>query len=161
MTEDFDSLYREHASGVYKYLLSLTRNEQIAEELTAETFYRAMYSLKNYNGTCKFSVWLCQIAKHIWYQELDKKKKYDGNPLTEHLHATCKSPEEQALFRFDKIELYRAIRQLNTAMREVVHMRMTGEFSFAEIGEVMGESENWARVTFFRAKQKLQEVLLL
>ena len=72
--QDMDLIYKEHAKSVFKYLVSLSRDIDLAEELTQETFYRAIYSLDTYNGSCKVSVWLCQIAKHIWYQELEKQK---------------------------------------------------------------------------------------
>ncbi|WP_349773210.1 RNA polymerase sigma factor [Lacrimispora xylanisolvens] len=68
-----DGIYKEHADLIYKYLFSLSLNAHTAEELTQETFYRAMLSINTYNGNCKLSTWLCQIAKHLWFQELDKK----------------------------------------------------------------------------------------
>ena len=81
MADEMEQIYREYAQSVYKYLLSLTHNNDIAEELTQETFHRAIYSLKSFDGTCKISVWLCQIAKHIWYQELEKKRKHSRQEL--------------------------------------------------------------------------------
>jgi len=156
---DMEQIYKEHAKTVYKYLYSLTQNEDIAEELTQETFYRAVYSIKSYTGTCKVSVWLCQIAKHIWYQELEKKSKQRNQQLSENIPAPEMSPEETALFNSEKLALYKAISQLNTPMREVVFMRLTGDLSFFEIGEVLNKNETWARVTFYRAKQKIMEVL--
>ncbi|GAA3413480.1 RNA polymerase sigma factor [Paenibacillus hodogayensis] len=159
MAEDMEKIYKDYAKSVYKYLLSLTHDVDLAEELTEETFYRAVYSIHTYNGSCKISVWLCQIAKHIWYQELEKKKKYSSHELHEYIPSPNVSPEEATLLQSNKMELYRAIHQLSEPMREIVHMRLSGEFSFAEIGEILGKSENWARVTFYRAKQKLMEVL--
>ena len=131
----------------------------MAEELTEETFYRAVYSIHTYNGSCKISVWLCQIAKHVWYQELEKEKGIQSKSCTKKIPSPNMSPEEACLFQSNKMDLYRAIHQLSEPMREIVHMRISGEFSFAEIGEILGKSENWARVTFYRAKQKIMEVL--
>ncbi len=159
MDGDMEQIYKEHAKSVYKYLLSLTHDKDLAEELTQETFYRAIYSINTYNGSCKIAVWLCQIAKHIWYQELEKRKKRQGQELREDISSPEMSPEEAALFESDKIALYKAIHLLEDPMREVVYMRMSGEFSFSEIGEILGKNENWARVTFYRAKQKIMEVL--
>lgn len=156
---NMEQVYKEHAKSVYKYLFSLSRDKEWAEELTQETFYRAVYSIDTYDGSCKMYVWLCQIAKHIWYQELEKKKKWQPQELHEDLPSQSISPEDAALFESEKIALYKAIHSLNEPMREVVYMRMSGEFSFAEIGSVLGKSENWARVTFYRAKQKIMEVL--
>lgn len=159
MAADMEEIYQNYAQSVYRYLLTLTHDEDLAEELTEETFYRAVYSIHTYNGSCKINVWLCQIAKHVWYQELEKKKKYPSEQLPASLASPTLSPEEATLLQSNKMDLYRAIHQLSEPMREIVHMRLSGEFSFAEIGEILGKSENWARVTFYRAKQKLLEVL--
>ena len=159
MVRDLEDIYRNHANSVYRYLLRLTHDEDMAEELTEETFYRAVYSINTYNGSCKISVWLCQIAKHVWYQELAKRKRNISEALHEDVPSPSRTPESAALFQHDKMDLYRAIHNLNEPMREIVHLRMTGEFTFAEIGELLSQSENWARVTFYRAKQKIMEVL--
>ncbi len=155
---DIEQIYKEYAQSVYKYLLSLTHDGGISEELTQETFYRAMGSIGNYNGTCKLSVWLCQIAKHLWYQELNRRARHQTIELTDDIPALV-TPESYTVLRHDKTSLYKAIHSLNEPMREVIHMRLTGEFSFAEIGEILGKNENWARTTFYRAKQKIMEVL--
>ena len=159
MNDSMEQIYKEYAKSVYKYLFSLSHNEEWSEELTQETFYRAIYSIDTYDGSCKVYVWLCQIAKHIWYQELEKSKKRQTQELHEDLPSQSISPEDAVLFKSEKIALYKAIHLLNEPMREVVHMRLSGEFTFAEIGSVLGKSENWARVTFYRAKQKITEVL--
>ena len=159
MNSDMEQIYMEYAQSVYKFLLSLTHNEDTAEELTQETFYRATYSIDKYDGSCKVSVWLCQIAKHIWYQELEKRKKRDTHELSDDVPSSEISLEDRAILASDKATLYRAIHLLSEPMKEVVHMRLTGEFSFAEIGEIVGKSEAWARTTFYRAKQKIMEVL--
>jgi len=153
-----EEIYKEHARSVYKFLLSLSHDVDTAEELTQETFYRAVYSIHKYNGSCKISVWLCQIAKHVWYQELRKRNRNAAQELTEDIPESS-TPEQSALLTSDKLFLYKAIHTLSEPMREVVHMRLSGEFSFSEIGEVLGKSENWARTTFYRAKQKIMEVL--
>ena len=159
MSGDMEHIYMEYVQSVYRYLLSLTHNEDLAEEFTQETFYRATYSIKKYDGSCKMSVWLCQIAKHIWYQELAKKKKQSQVELNGDIPSAAISLEDKAILTSDKTALYRAIHSLSEPMKEVVHMRLSGEFTFAEIGEILGKSEAWARTTFYRAKQKIMEVL--
>lgn len=151
-----EKAYTQHAQDVYRYLLSLSHDEDLAEELTQETFFRAMKTIKNYDGSCKLSVWLCQIGKHLWYQWLDKHSKHNTVELTNEISDNA-SPEKQALLNMEKAALYKAIHSLPEPMREVVHMRLTGEFSFYEIGEILEKNENWARVTFYRAKQKIIE----
>lgn len=159
MGDRIEEIYKEHARSVYKFLLSLSHDADTAEELTQETFYRAVYSIDKYDGSCKISVWLCQIAKHVWYQELRKRNRYAAQELTEDIPDSSML-EQSVLLTSDKLSLYKAIHALSEPMREVVHMRLSGEFSFSEIGEVLGKSENWARTTFYRAKQKIMEVLL-
>ena len=157
MKRDMEEIYKEHAKSVFRYLFSLSHDEDLTEELTQETFYRAVYSVDKYDGTCKMSVWLCQIAKHIWYQELEKRKKNKTEELTEYIESPGLSPEDSIVNNNDKLSLYRAINRLDGPMKEVVYLRLTGEFSFAEIGEILGKSENWARTVFYRAKQKIIE----
>ena len=154
--EDMEKVYQQHARTVYKFLLAKTRDEHLAEELTQETFYQAVKSVGRFDGSCKVSVWLCQIAKHLWYQWLDKNARGRQVELTDQI-PDGRTPEHSALLRMEKTDLYRAIHRLPEPMRELVHMRLTGEFSFSEIGEIMGRNENWARTTFYRAKQKIME----
>lgn len=154
---NMEQIYKDHAQSVYKYLLSMTGNPDLAEELTQETFYRAVYSIDKYDGSCKISVWLCQIAKHIWYQELDKRAKRQTQELDETIPATG-NPEDTVVAANEKVALYKAINTLSQPMKEVVLLRLSGELSFAEIGEILSKSENWARTTFYRAKQKIMEV---
>ena len=158
MGDRIEEIYKEHARSVYRFLLSLSHDADTAEELTQETFYRAVYSIDKYDGSCKMSVWLCQIAKHVWYQELRKRNRHAAQELTEDI-PDPQAPEQSALLTRDKLSLYKAVHALSEPMREVVHMRLSGEFSFSEIGEVFGKSENWARTTFYRAKEKIMEVL--
>lgn len=154
--KDIEKAYVQHSQDVYRYLLSLSHNEELAEELTQETFFRAIRTIDNYDGSCKLSVWLCQIAKHLWYQWVDKQERWKSTELTDKVPDNS-SLEMSVLLRAEKMDLYKAIHSLPEPMRELVHMRLTGEFSFSEIGKLLDRSENWARVTFYRAKQKILE----
>ncbi|MCL2189393.1 MAG: sigma-70 family RNA polymerase sigma factor [Defluviitaleaceae bacterium] len=157
---DIENAYIAHAQDVYRYLYSLTHDADISEELTQETFFRAMRTIKSYDGRCKLRVWLCSIAKHMWYRHLAKNARYKRVELDDQPVTDCyRLPEEAAMQNADKTALYKAIHVLPDSMREVVHLRLTGEFSFAEIGEILGKTENWARVTFYRAKMKIAEEL--
>ncbi len=154
--EDMEALYRRHAKTVYKYLLSLCRDGDLAEELTQETFYQAIRSIGRYDGGCKISVWLCQIAKHLWYQRL-RKQQNAPLPLDEAEEPAVPSAEDSALVRQDQLDLLRQIHALPSEPREVLYLRAFGGLSFREIGDVMGRTENWARVTFYRGKEKLKK----
>ena len=152
---DMDEIYREHAATVYKFLLSQCRDSDLAEELTQETFCRAVQSIGRYDGSCKLSVWLCQIAKHLWYQHLRRAQKR-GEEVTEDIVLPVPSAEDDVLARTEHLELLRSIHTLPEQMREAVYLRAFGGLSFREIGAVMGKTENWARVTFYRGKERLK-----
>lgn len=154
---NMDAAYREHARMVYCFLKSLCYDEETAEELTQETFYQAVRCADKYDGTCKVSTWLCQIAKHLWYREQERKKKKGTKLLNENLLSDKKLPDEEVCIREEKMELFRKVHILDETAKEVVLLRVTGAFSFREIGELFGKNENWARVTFYRAKQKIMK----
>lgn len=155
MALDMDGIYREYGKMIFGYLMTLCHEEQTAEELTQETFYQAVKSSGKYDGTCKVSTWLCQIAKHLWYQELDKRRRKGTVVLEEELVSAEAEMEEQVCLREKKMELFKKVHVLNEVSKEVVLLRLTGAFSFREIGDIFGKNENWARVTFYRAKQKI------
>ena len=139
---DMDSVYREYEKLVYRFLYSHTHDAEWSQELMQETFLRAVNSISRYDGTCKLSVWLCQIAKHILYQELRKKKQIETVELVDCLtDDSAPNGETSILKQESKIELYREIHLLPEREREVVLYRITGELSFREIGEILGKSE--------------------
>ena len=153
--DDMSEIYRRHAQTVYKFLLSQTHDPDLAEELTQETFYQAVRSIGRFDGGCKVSVWLCQIAKHLWYQYLRRHKR--ESPMPEAApEAPTPSAEEGLLEREGKLDLLRQIHDLGTDAREVVYLRAFGGLTFREIGDVMGRTETWARVNFYRTKEKLR-----
>lgn len=154
---DLDEVYRHHAELIFKYCCTLCRDEQLAKELTQETFYQAVRSAHRYDGSCKVSTWLCEIAKHLWYRELEKRKRKGTVPLDEELVSGEPSAEEQTVLRSDVLRLFRRAHLLGEPAREVFLLRVSGELSFREIGEIFGKTENWARVTYYRAKQKVTE----
>ena len=153
--DDMDAVYRAHAQTVYKFLLAQCHDPDLSEELTQETFYQAVRSIDRFDGSCKLSVWLCQIAKHLWYQYLRKRQR-DPVPLETAPEALVPSAEEGLLEQEGRLALLRLIHQLPEPQREVVYLRAFGNLSFREIGDVLGKTENWARVTFYRSKEKLR-----
>ena len=154
-----EAIYKEYGTQVFKFIYRLSGDHDLSEELTQETFYRAFLNMKSYTGTCKMNVWLCQIAKHLWYQELDRRKRRKTEVLDENLPSEEPSLADKAILAMEKMSLYKAIHTLEEPMKEVVLLRLSNEFSFAEIGEILGKNETWARVTFYRAKKKMMEVI--
>ena len=153
--EDMQKVYQQHAQTVYKFLLAQCHDPDLAEELTQETFYQAVRSVNRFDGSCKVSVWLCQIAKHLWYQHLRKRTREVPMP-DEPPETPGPSAEDGVLEQEGRLTLLRQVHRLPERQREVVYLRAFGGLSFREIGDVMGKSENWARVTFYRSKEKLR-----
>ena len=154
--QDLEQIYKQYFETVNKYLFCLTHNSDISEELTQETFYRAVKKINTFKGECKMSVWLCQIAKNLWYDELKKNKKMESMEQT-FLIQSEENLEENIILNENKLELYRKLQKLDKQTRKVIYLRITGELSFKEIGDILNKTENWARVTFYRGKQKLKE----
>lgn len=154
--QNIQEIYEENVTAVYKYLFCLTHNADISEELTQETFYQATKGIGRFRGECKISVWLCQIAKRLWYKELNRQKKQTV-PIEEYTDTlqALEDTENDYLLNIEKVELFKKLHNFDTLTREVIYLRLTGELSFSQIGEILGKSETWARVTFYRGKQKL------
>lgn len=157
--QNIGKIYEEYFEMVKKYLFCLTRNNDIAEELTQETFYKAVKKINTFKGNCKISVWLCQIAKNLWYDELRKKQKIQNTEEEELFTlSSLEQTEQTVIANENKIELYRKLQKLNPSTREIIYLRITGELSFKEIADILNKTETWARVTFYRGIQKLKEV---
>ncbi len=156
-----EKLYNEYFHTVFKYLFCMTSDSDLSEELTQETFYQAMKTYDNFRGDSKVSTWLCQIAKHLWLKECKKRKRYVSVPIEELSdHIQDRGNIEQAIWAAESmVELYKRLQSLDEKTREVMYLRLTGEFSFREIGEILKKNETWARVTFYRGKQKLVKVV--
>ena len=133
--DDMSEIYQRHAQTVYKFLLSQTRDEELAEELTQETFYQAVRSIHRFDGGCKVSVWLCQIAKHLWYQHLRKRRRDPPVPAEELPEAPGPSAEEGVLEREGRMDLLRLVHGLPETQKEVVYLRAFGGLSFRERSE--------------------------
>lgn len=156
------TVYEEYVQTVYGYLLSLTSgNQELAEELTQETFFRATKNIGKFRGECKMSSWLCQIAKYTFYQHIDKEKRHKEVPLEAAVDAAISEEIEQNYIHNEtRLAVYKKIQELGSPMKDVIMLRLTGDLSFKEIGDILGKSENWARVTFYRGKQILGRELL-
>ena len=155
--QDIEKIYKENFETVNKYLFCLTKNWDLAEELTEETFYRAVEKIGKFKGESKISTWLCQIAKNLYYDVLRKNKKIVNTEYNLLELEAEESTEEKVILNDEKITLYKNLQKLDEKTREVIYLKITGELSFKEIGEILNKTENWARVTFYRGKQKLKE----
>ncbi len=152
-----EEIYQRYAKTVYHFLLARTANDDLAEELTQETFFQAIRSIDRYDESCKLSTWLCGIAKNVL---LTYRRKHPDMEELEESEAQIlqeDSTENVAIVRISNIDLIKLLHGLAEPYREVIYLRALGGLSFKEIGEVQGKSENWARVTFYRAKEMLRK----
>lgn len=157
--QNMEEIYKEYFKTVNKYLFCLTHNDDISEELTQETFYRAVKKINTYKGECKISVWLCQIAKNLWYDKCRRDKRLVHIEENELFNIqTLNNIEDDIISKEEKSLLNKKIQKLDEKTREVIYLRIVGELTFKEIGVIMNKTENWARVTFYRGKNKMKEV---
>ena len=163
---DIEKLYREYFTPVYRYTLSLVHDPDMAEEITQETFFRALKKINDYRGEASLKVWLCQIARNLSFDSLKRQSKTTA--LTKHddesddyeLPAGSESdPEEQLLRKQTAMKIHRILHDLKEPYKEVFQLRTFGDLSFAEIGELFDKSESWARVTYYRSRMMIKEEL--
>ena len=150
---DFEEVYRLYFADVYKYILALSRDEAVAEEVTQETFFKALTAIDTFRGDCQLRVWLCQIARNQ-YLSLCRERKRFGEAETEPGDSGI---EEGFADREAAKTLHRLLHDLPEPYKEVFSLRTFGELPFAQIGELFSKTESWARVTYFRARRRLKE----
>ena len=157
---NIQEVYEQYFTVVYRYLLSLSHNTHIAEELTQETFFKALKKVDDFRGECDLRIWLCQISKNTYYDYLKKNKKYvpeAQNELSEDVFSTDfiqDFSDKETAFRVHKV-----LHKLSEPYKEVFSLRVFGELSFGTISSLFGKSESWARVTYHRACKKIREEL--
>lgn len=152
----FDQIYQKYFDAVYRYALSLSGNADLAEEITQETFFKALRSLDQFQGKSSIKSWLCAIAKNLWISELRKKKAQpldDAMPIPD----PAIGPEEAIARRDETMRIHRLLHHLEEPYREVFTLRTLGQLSFRDIGELFGKSENWACVVYHRARARIKE----
>lgn len=155
--QSMEKLYQEHARTVYRYLYSITHDSDLAEELTQETFYQAIESIERYDGSCKITTWLCAIAKN---QLIVYRRKHPTMQEWEGTDSISSSAEKDVLEKMDLVELMKKLHECQEPYREIMYLRMFGNLSFKEIGEILDKTENWARVMYYRGKERLRKELM-
>lgn len=158
---DFEQIYNTYFNDVYLYILRLSGNSHVAEEITSETFFKAMKSIDGFRSDCDVRVWLCRIAKNCYYSYVKKNSRtehVDEEGLFEIPDASPGVAEE--IVRRDEVErIQKILHEIGEPYREVFMWRVYAELSFRQIAEIFGKNENWACVTYHRARKKILEGL--
>lgn len=154
MTE-FEIVYQEYFKDVFLYVKGLSGNESIAEEITDETFFKAMKALDNFKGNCDIRVWLCQIAKNSYFSYIRKNSRVTG---LENIEICSEQFDfiEKISNKEEALKIHNILHKMDEPYKEVFTLRVFGELSFSQIAGVFGKSDNWACVTYHRAKKKIQ-----
>ena len=155
---DFEQVYQTYFKSVYRYIRRLSGDEQLAEEITSETFVQVMRSIGTFRGDCDLRVWICQIAKNTYYTHLKKQNRVAALDEAAWLAlADSAAPGEERLDAKEDAQRIRALlHALPEPYKEVFMWRTLGELSFAEIGALYGKTANWACVTYHRARQQIK-----
>lgn len=151
-------MYREYFSDVYKYVFSMCHNEVLAEEVTQETFFKALRYIDQFNGTCKLFVWLCQIAKNTYFSFVKKQKRLNPGENVD-IPDLVSDLESSLLDKEAAEKLHLLLHDLEEPYKEVFTLRVFGELQFSKIGKIFGKTDSWARLIFYRAKKQLQEAM--
>lgn len=146
-------------NALYRYALSLTRNESEAEDITQDAFLRAMNAKAGFSGDSSLYTWLCSIAKNLWLDRMRKQNRNVGAEPLDYIPDSAPSIEERAADRDSAMQIMRALHTLDEPYKEVFSIRVFGQLGFKDIAELFGRTESWARVTYHRAKTKIIEIM--
>lgn len=153
----FESIYEFYFNDVFRFLRGLTQNEHLAEELTQQTFFKALKSINQFRGDCDVYVWLCQIAKNNYFSYLKRQKLISNLDEISNFIPTQDNFEHMLMDKELAFQLHQVLHTLKEPYKEVFSLRVFGELPFRQIGLLFGKSEHWACVTYHRAKEKIQK----
>ena len=158
---DFEKVYKEYFNDVYLYIKRLSGDEHIAEEITSETFFKALKSIDSFRGDCEIRVWLCQIAKNSYYTYIKKNSKIQNVEETElvNLPDNNNNVADEVTSKLQAFEIQKVLHEIDEPYREVFMWRVYAELSFKEIAGIFNKNENWACVTYHRARNQIKKRL--
>ena len=156
---DFEKVYKEYFNDVYLYIKRLSGNEHIAEEITSDTFFKALKSIDSFRGECEIRVWLCQIAKNSYYTYIKKNSKIQNVEETElfNMADNKNNVDEDVARKIEVAEIQRILNETEEPYKEVFMWRVYADLSFKEIGKIFNKNENWACVTYHRARKMIKQ----
>lgn len=158
---DFEKVYKEYFNDIYLYIKRLSGDEHLAEEITSETFFKALKSIDSFRGDCEIRVWLCQIAKNSFYTYIKKNSKIQNVEETElvNLPDNNNNVADEVTSKLQAFEIQKVLHEIDEPYREVFMWRVYAELSFKEIAGIFNKNENWACVTYHRARNQIKKRL--
>ena len=156
---DFEEIYRLYFKDVYLYIRRLSGDEHIAEEITSDTFFKALKAIDSFRGDCDVRVWLCQIAKNSYYTYLKKNNRHDTSEDSLYNIPDKNSFVDDVTRRDEAKIIKKILHKVDEPYKEVFMWRIYADMSFKEIGQIFSKSENWACVTYHRARKMIKERL--
>ena len=158
---DFEKIYNEYFNDVYLYIKRLSGDEHVAEDITSETFFKALKSIDSFRGECEIRVWLCQIAKNSYYTYVKKNSKVQDVDETEliNLPDNKNSVENEVQSKLQAFAIQKILHEIDEPYREVFMWRVYADLSFKEIAGIFNKNENWACVTYHRARKIIKDRL--
>ena len=158
---DFEKVYKEYSNDVYLYIKRLSGDEHIAEDITSETFFKALKSIDSFRGECEIRVWLCQIAKNSYYTYIKKNSKIQNVEEAElvNLPDNKNNVADEVANKMQALAIQKILEELEEPYREVFMWRVYAELSFKEIASIFNKNENWACVTYHRARNQIKKRL--
>jgi RNA polymerase sigma-70 factor (ECF subfamily) len=156
---EFEKIYRTYFNDVFLYIKKLSKDDSVAEEITSVAFFKAMRNIDSFKGNCDVRVWLCQIAKNSYYTYLKKHSRHADLESLENLDLAESSDNvaQDIINQDEAMSIHFLLHDLSEPYKEVFTLRIFGELSFKKIGKIFGKTENWACVTYHRAKSKIKE----
>lgn len=150
-----DAFFHAEYKAVYRYVLSLCRNETEAQDITQDAFLKAMQAKESFLGNSSVYTWLCAIARNTWLEKI--RKKHRLVPMDADMVEDVASLEERITNRDTVMQVHKILHTIEDPYKEVFSLRVFGQLSFARIAELFGKTESWARVTYHRARKKIIE----
>ena len=156
MQKEFDEIYRLYSADLYRFILNLCKNESLAMDIMQDTMLRAIENISKFKGNCSIKTYLFTIARNLYLDTLKKSEnKNISSDETEQEFSDGTSFVDKLTDKESALTIHRFLHCLDEPYKEIFSLRVFAELSFREIGDIFGNSENWARTAFFRAKKKL------
>ncbi len=158
LKNEFDEIYRLYAADVYKFILKLSGNESLSMDILQDTMLKAIMSIDKFKGNCSVKTYLCTIARNEYYNYISKSE-YKNVPLDDAHGCSDESLEVKFCDNEQALQIHKLLHLLDEPYKEIFTLRVFAELKFCEIGSIFGKTESWARVTFFRAKEKILKLM--